>query len=241
MSAPYLLIGAFPTLIRFLPKPGAWMDTFKQLMGFVLLGTVVFVLSFTNRDYFVPAFAMMVGLWLGCWWIGRTPLYESLGKKLIAWGQGMLAAGIVTLIAFTLLLPRESNIPWQPFSPSELARLRSAGNTVLVEFTADWCLTCKLNLSSAIETDEVSAAIKQNKIVPLLADYTDGSPEIKEMLASLQSKSIPLLAIFPADAPDRPIVLRDVITKGQLLEAIEQAGPSKTASQLTAARSLAAE
>jgi thiol:disulfide interchange protein len=112
---------------------------------------------------------------------------------------------------------------------------------VLVEFTADWCLTCKLNLSSAIETDEVSAAIKQNKIVPLLADYTDGSPEIKEMLASLQSKSIPLLAIFPADAPDRPIVLRDVITKGQLLEAIEQAGPSKATSQLTASRSLAAE
>jgi thiol:disulfide interchange protein len=241
MSAPYLLIGAFPKLIRFLPRPGAWMDTFKQLMGFVLLGTIVFLLSFTNRDYIVPAFAMMVGLWMACWWIGRTPLTENLGKKLMAWGQGALVAGIVIVLAFTYLVPRNSNIPWQPFSQGELARLRAAGNTVLVEFTADWCLTCKYNLKTAIETDEVRRALEQNKIVPLLADYTNGSPEIKDMLASLQSKSIPLLAIFPADQPDQPIVLRDVITKGQLLGAIEQAGPSKAGTQLTASRSLASE
>ena len=241
MSAPYLLIGAFPKLIRFLPKPGAWMDTFKQLMGFVLLGTIVFLLSFTNRDYIVPAFAMMVGLWMACWWIGRTPLTENLGKKLMAWGQGALVAGIVIVLAFTYLVPGNSNIPWQPFSQGELARLRAGGNTVLVEFTADWCLTCKYNLKTAIETDEVRRALEQNKIVPLLADYTNGSPEIKDMLASLQSKSIPLLAIFPADQPDQPIVLRDVITKGQLLGAIEQAGPSKTGTQLTASRSLASE
>ena len=88
MSSPYLLIGAFPTLIRFLPKPGAWMDTFKNLMGFVLLGTIVFLLSFMDRDYFVPTFAMMVGLWAACWWIGRTSLAENLGRKLMAWGQG---------------------------------------------------------------------------------------------------------------------------------------------------------
>ncbi len=236
MSAPYLLIGAFPTLIRFLPKPGAWMDTFKQLMGFVLLGTIVFLFSFMNKNYLVPTFAMMVGIWMACWWIGRTSLTESLGRKSLAWGQGVLVGGIITLLAFTYLVPGSSKIPWQPFTPSELARLRNSGNTVMVDFTAEWCLTCKMNLKFVIETDEIREALAANKIVPLLADYTEGSPEIKEALNSLQSTSIPLLAIFPADRPDQPIVLRDVITQQQLLEAIEQAGPSKSGTQLTAAR-----
>ncbi len=236
MSAPYLLIGAFPTLIRFIPKPGAWMDTFKNLMGFVLLGTIVFLLSFMDRDYIVPTFAMMVGLWLACWWIARTSLAADLGKKLMAWGQGALVAGIVTFVAFTWLVPHSSIIPWQPFSSAELARLRESGNTVLVDFTADWCLSCKANLLLAIETDEVREAIEDNKIVPMLADYTKSPPEITNMLESLQSRSIPLLAIFPADRPDQPIVLRDIITQKQLLDAIEQAGPSKEGSQLTASR-----
>ncbi len=241
MSAPYLLIGAFPTLIRFLPKPGAWMDTFKQLMGFVLLGTIVFLFSFMDRDYLVPTFAMMVGIWLACWWIGRTPLTEGLGKKALAWGQGALACGILTLLAFTYLVPRASIIPWQPFSSGELARLRSSGNTVLVDFTADWCLTCKANLKFVIETDEIRDALAANKIVPLLADYTKESPEIKSTLELLQSRSIPLLAIFPADRPEQPIVLRDIITKQQLLDAIQEAGPSKTTTRLTAARGMVTE
>jgi thiol:disulfide interchange protein len=154
----------------------------------------------------------------------------------MAWGQGALVAGIVTFLAFTWLVPRSSIIPWQPFSPAELARLRESGNTVLVDFTADWCLTCKANLLLAIETDEVRTAIQNNQIVPLLADYTKSSPEITNALESLQSRSIPLLAIYPADRPDQPIVLRDVITQKQLLDAIEQAGPSKKSPQLTAAR-----
>jgi thiol:disulfide interchange protein len=234
MSAPYLLIGAFPTLIRFLPKPGAWMDTFKQLMGFVLLGTIVFLLSFTDRDYVVPAFAMMVGLWAACWWIGRTPLTESLSRKMMAWAQGALVAGIVAFLSFTYLVPQESVIPWQPFSQGELARLRAAGKTVLVDFTADWCFNCKLNLKFVIETDEIRSVLADKKIVPLLADFTEGSEEITTTLESLKSRSIPVLAIFPADRPNEPIVLRDLITRQQLLDAIEQAEPSKGGSQLTA-------
>jgi thiol:disulfide interchange protein len=234
MSAPYLLIGAFPTLIRFLPKPGAWMETFKHLMGFVLLGTIAFLFSFMNRDYFVPTFTMMVGLWMACWWIGRTPLTESLGRKLMAWGQGAAIAGLVALFAFTWLV-REPKIPWRPFSPVELARLNESGKTVLVDFTADWCLTCKFNLATAIDTQEVRDALDKNKVVPLLADWTDGSPEIKDALASLNSNSIPVLAIYPADRPTEPIILRDLITKQQLLKAIEVAGPSKSSSKLTAA------
>lgn len=234
MSGPYLLIGAFPTLIRFIPKPGAWMDTFKNLMGFVLLGTIAFLFSFMDRDYFVPTFTLMVGLWAACWWIGRTPLTENLSRKAAAWGQGAAFAALIGFFAFTWLVPRESIIPWQDFSQAELVRLRESGNTVLVDFTAEWCLTCKFNLATAIETEEVREALEKNKVVPLLADFTKESPAIKDALASLNSASIPVLAIYPADQPDKPIVLRDVITKQQVLNAIEKAGPSKNGAKLTA-------
>jgi len=239
MASPYLLIGAFPRLIRFLPKPGAWMDTFKQIMGFMLLGTIVFFFSFMNRDYLVATFAFMIGLWAACWWIGRVSLVETLRRRLTAWGQGAAFASLVGVAAFTYLTPHESIIPWKTYSPAELARLTAEGNTVMVEFTADWCANCKTNLFVAIETAAVRDAIQQNKVVPMLADYTDGSAEIKEALEALKSKSIPLLAIFPAQDPQKPIVLRDLLTKQQVLDALHRAGPSKAepaGKALTAAR-----
>ncbi|HEX3724908.1 MAG TPA: thioredoxin family protein [Pirellulales bacterium] len=227
MSSPYLLIGTFPQLIRFLPKPGAWMDTFKQMLAFVLLGTIVFLLTIINRDYVVPTFAMMVGLWAACWWIGRRSPIEPFSRRLGAWAQGAVFAAVVGYCAFHWLTPRESIIPWKSFSRSELAKLTDEGHTVLVDFTADWCLTCKVNLHFAIETNEVKSLIAANGVVPLLADWTDGSSEIKDALEALHSNSIPVLAIYPADKPGSPIVLRDVISKQAVLTALSEAGPSK--------------
>ena len=78
MASPYLLIGVFPQLLRFLPKPGAWMDTFKQIMGFVLMGTVVFIFTFLETPLLVPTLGLLFGLWAACWWIGRiSPLADS--------------------------------------------------------------------------------------------------------------------------------------------------------------------
>jgi thiol:disulfide interchange protein len=227
MALPYLIIGAFPSLIRFLPKPGAWMDTFKQVMGFVLLGTVVFLFTFMDRDYVVPTFALLAVLWAACWWINRTPLTADLGRRLLAWGQAAAFAGVVGYFSFTLLLPRPSVLPWEPFTIANWNKHTAAGRTVLVDFTADWCLNCKLNLKVAIETDAVRRMAEDNDVVTLLADYSDMSDEIKGMLEALGSRSIPVLAVFPAGDPTRPIVLRDLISKGQVIEAIRQAGPSK--------------
>jgi thiol:disulfide interchange protein len=195
---------------------------------------VAFLFSSMDRDYFVSTFTLLVGLWMACWVIGRTPLTENLGRKLVAWGQGSAIAAVVGLFAFTWLVPHASPIPWQPFSSGELARLRESGTTVLVDFTADWCLSCKFNLATAIETDEVRQALEKNNVVPLLADFTKESPEIKTALESLNSRSIPVLAIYPAGKPNEPIILRDVVTKQQVLDAIERAGPSKSGSKLTA-------
>jgi thiol:disulfide interchange protein len=236
MAAPYLAIGAFPQLIRFLPKPGAWMDSFKHMMGFVLLGTIVFLFTIIDPDYLVPTFALMVALWAACWWIGRISLVRPFSERSAAWIQGLAFAGIVGTLSFHFLTPHDAIIPWKPFSAAEATRLADEGNTVLVDFTANWCLTCKANLKFAIETEAVMRAIEDNKVVPMLADWTDGSAEIKDALAKLNSNSIPVLAIYPAGKSRSPMVLRDVITQGQVLEAIEKAGPSKPAENLTASK-----
>jgi thiol:disulfide interchange protein len=233
MALPYLLVGVFPGLVKFLPKPGAWMETLKEVLGFVMLGTVVFLFTFLDHDWFVPTFALLIGIWAACWWIGRA---QEARAGDIGFGRWLQAGGIVATVgtlAFMFLGPVASVIPWEPFSRDRLADLREKGATVLVDFSADWCMTCKYNLATAIETSKVKSEIERNRVVPLLADWTDGSPEIKLMLESLQSKSIPVLAIFPAarpgDRPPEPIVLRDLITETQVLSAIREAGPSRAA------------
>lgn len=103
MAFPYLLVGAFPRLISFLPKPGDWMDTFKQLMGFVLIGTVVYILTYVRMPLVVPTVAFMMGLWAALWWVGRVPVWEDLNKRLRAWAVGIAFATLVGLISFSWL------------------------------------------------------------------------------------------------------------------------------------------
>jgi suppressor for copper-sensitivity B len=232
MSLPYILVGVFPGLVKFMPKPGAWMATFKEVLGFVMLGTVAYLFYLLRQqpDWFVPTFVMLVGIWLGCWWVGRAQ--EASGMATFGrWLQSGVLAAAVAAFGFLWLGPHDSLIKWEkPFSPARLAELRRGGATVMVDFSADWCLTCKANLQFAIETDRVKAALDKNRVVPMLADWTDGSDEIRQVLESLGSRSIPVLAIYPSAKPGEPspepIILRDLLTESQVLAALEEAGPS---------------
>lgn len=249
MAFPYLVLGAFPEWVRFLPKPGEWMAILKELMGFFLLGTVVFLFTTLPSRYFVPTLALLVGLWLACWWIGRVPLTASRLAKIAAWVGGPSVAALIGWSAFTLLAheatlfsppatasarPGSSapgalaKIPWEPFSPERLRQARAEGKTVFVYFTADWCLTCKFNLRWAIETAEVRQWIAEHGVRPLLADWTDESPVIKKALNELGYNSIPVAVIWPADPKRNPIVLPDLIRKTQLLQAFKSAESKET-------------
>ena len=227
MALPYLVVGIFPSLVRFVPKPGPWMETLKEVLGFVMLGTVVFLFTFLDNDYFVPTFALLVAIWAGCWWVGRTQKKRGMAG-VIQWTQAAVISGTLGTAAFAFLGPVDSLIKWEPFSEQRLSQLREQGETVMVDFSADWCLTCKYNLNFAIETPKVKNALQEQKIVPMLADWTDGSPEIKSMLESLNSKSIPVLAFFPPTSQDSPnvspIILRDLVTESQVLTAINRVG-----------------
>jgi thiol:disulfide interchange protein DsbD len=257
MASPYLVIGMFPSLVRVLPKPGMWMETFKQSMGFVLLGTVVFLLTFIEWSLVVPTVAMLFGIWAACWWIGRTPYTADFDIKARAWLGAATFTAAIALVSFTwlhgemsqrltMLVDREMGqrlrngtgvevaqsghrLPWQPFSQESLKELTGEQKTVMVDFTADWCLICKTLEAGVLNTDSVKKVVDSNGVVPLLADWTSGDEEVSDMLELLGSKMVPVLAIFPAGRPNEPIVFRDPYTQQQLIDALEKAGPSKAA------------
>ncbi|MBU4397946.1 MAG: thioredoxin family protein [Planctomycetes bacterium] len=227
MASPYLIIGAFPKLIRYLPKPGGWMETFKQLMGFLLLATVIYLFSTLTTPYFLPTMTLLLGLWIACWWIGRTPATATPQVKATAWLGAIIVAVLVGRLAFTVLF-WEPIIPWQPFSPKALQQARAEGKTVMVDFTADWCPNCKTNSRLAIEKEAVLKLVRVNGVAPLIADWTDKSPVIKKALNDLGYNSIPLLAIWPAQPAEKEVILLpDLISENQVLKALKEAGPSK--------------
>jgi thiol:disulfide interchange protein len=121
-------------------------------------------------------------------------------------------------------------IRWLPYSEQQLQRLIAANRTVLVDFTADWCLTCKTLEATVLDTQEVRDALRAKGVVALQADWTNGDPEISQKLESLGGKQVPVVAIFPAGRAQQPIVLSGFYTKGTLLEKLQDAGPSATAS-----------
>ncbi len=224
MASPYLLIGVFPELLRFLPKPGAWMETFKQLMGFVLLATVVFFLSFMEPAAVVPTVALLVGIGVACWLIARTPLTADLTARLQSWALAGAVVLLATVVSFGWLYSKESRVAWQPFSLEKLQQVAvDEGRTVLVDFSAEWCLTCKALEKTVLRTEQVEKAIADSGVTTMYADFTDYPPEIERTLRALKANGVPVIAIFPGDRPFEPIVFRDGYTAGGLISALRQA------------------
>jgi len=251
MASPYLLIGAFPKLVAFLPKPGAWMDTFKQIMGFVLMGTVVYILTFIKAWYVVPTVGLLFAVWAGCWWIARTPYTAPASRKAGAW----LEAGVFVALMWVLMFPginelvsgrfafpgiydimlarHERTVESQAYIVAAAQQDRppageNGENTVLMAFTADWCATCKTLEGQVLDTPEVRALVARNNVVPVKADYTDTPPEVTRLLESLGARQVPVVAVFPAGSPNQPTgVFHGWYSQQEILDALEAAGPSR--------------
>lgn len=243
LAFPYVLLSFFPGLLGLLPKPGPWMERFKVAMGFPMLATAVWLLTLTTPHYGVAG-VLWVGLFLvtvavAAWVWGQFVQRGGRRKGLAA-----AVAGLLVLIGYGYGLeaslhwrapagPEASGsagpqtrggIDWQPWSPEAVAQARAQGRPVLVDFTADWCLTCQANKKTSLEIESVRAKLKALNAVALLADYTRPNPAIAAELQRFGRAGVPLVLVYPKDPAKPPIVLPTLLTPSIVLEALEQAG-----------------
>jgi thiol:disulfide interchange protein DsbD len=160
----------------------------------------------------------LVVLALACWLWGE---FVQRGQRLKA--IAMAASGVLLCAAGVYALSRPQHIQWQSWSPQAVAQARSANRPVLVDFTADWCLTCQVNKKSSLEAAAVEAKLKQINAVTLIGDYTRKDEAITEELKRFKRAGVPLVLVFPKDSSAAPIVLPEVLTPGAVIDALDRA------------------
>lgn len=234
MASPYMLLGANPNWLSFLPRPGNWMITFERIMGFLLLGMVVWLLHPVTKQMGIIAFELtlvfFIAVGMSCWVWGKIDYSMSAGTRWRYRGGATglaVAAGVLTYGVVLPLLKPAYEVPWQPWSVEAVEREVKAGKTVLVDFTAVWCTVCKANKIKAFNQSETGDKLKELGIVPLQGDYSSQDPAIAEVLQQFNRLGPPLNLIYPADKPDDPIVLRPNLTLDYLLKELGEAGPSR--------------
>ncbi|MDO5553696.1 MAG: thioredoxin family protein [Planctomycetia bacterium] len=253
MALPYLILGAFPELLRFLPKPGKWMETFRSVMGFVLLLAVVWILYSMPIELVLPMVTFLFALWFACWLLGYVGLAAESGERRRAKIIG-LAVVLITLY-FSFNIPgldnkwtlenafrgkltrwairaeQEGKLAqdgWVLFSQDQFEKDLRAGKTVMIDFTADWCMNCKVLEATVLKSSEILALVKQRGIVTMTADWTNqnGDSEqiqaINNLLDRYGGRQVPVVMIFQPSAPDSPVVLRGVFSKSRLVEELEK-------------------
>jgi len=251
MASPYILMGANPNWLRFLPRPGNWMITFERIMGFLLLAMVVWLMNplvtqiGPNGVLWTMVFFVAVGM--ACGLLGKInysmPAAARWRVRLAALATVALAALIVYGWAYPLgeaierqkiaMAERDGTaptnadeIPWRRWSPEEVEQAVNSRNVVFVDFTAAYCTVCKANKAIAIDTAEVRSRMRDLGVVAFRGDFTFGDEQIAEMLKRHDRIGVPLNLIYPPGRPDDPIVLRPNLTKQYLLDQLASAAPS---------------
>jgi len=226
MALPFLLLAYLPALARALPKPGAWMDTLKQLLAFPLYLSAVWLVWVFGRQAGIDAVAVllcgMVAIAAACW------LYGSWQFSRAGWSRPLVAALLLLLSVGVLRLVPDSAAPvtaaadahWQAWSPDKLAQLRQSGKPVLVNMTADWCITCLVNERVALNTDSSKAALALYDVTYLKGDWTRRDAEITAYLHQYQRDGVPLYVLYwPGQTPE---VLPQILTPDTLRQTLER-------------------
>ncbi|QDU97779.1 protein-disulfide reductase DsbD family protein [Lignipirellula cremea] len=229
MATPYLVLGFFPSLVNALPRPGNWMVTFKQVTGFILMATVVWFFTFLDESYVGSLLWLLLSLSIGCWMIGDMGYSATIRRKAMTWmSAGAMNVAVVLLVFFGAwgwFFP-SYELEWQPFSRDKIQAEVASGKAVMVDFTADWCQTCKMNERLVLNTKLIKDAVEERGVVTLKADKTSSisSEAIDSLLQELGNvdKGIPFLAIYPAGG-GKPILMKGQIYQQSVLSALEQA------------------
>ncbi|WAC21381.1 protein-disulfide reductase DsbD family protein [Luteolibacter sp. SL250] len=231
LSLPYLVLSAFPALIEKLPRPGAWMESFKQGMSFLLFATAGYFLWVYGAQVFdhnegQKGLWVMIGISIiacAAWIYGRWSLpYRTAKVRIAARIIALAFAATGTLLAWPWPVPTvqaadaANKLEWHPWSQEEVERLLAAGQPVYVDFTAKWCLTCQVNKSRAY-TPDVVKLMKDKNIVALKADKTNTSPAIDAKLKELGRTAIPVNVLYIPGQPE-PVITPELLSPEVLKE-----------------------
>jgi len=208
MALPFLAISIFPRIVTKLPKPGAWMLTFKQFLAFPIYLTVVWLLWVLTReagaDGLAVTIAAMTLIAFALWLAGHHWRLLSLI---------ITAISIYAVVEFAVPSLQETH---EKFSIAKLEQLRKENKPVFVDATADWCITCKVNERLVLSSATIKAKFVQNNVVYLVADWTHGDQEITKYLQSFGRAGVPLYVYYPPNQP--PVILPQILTEWELLE-----------------------
>jgi thiol:disulfide interchange protein DsbD len=225
MAFPYLLLAFNPKWLRFLPKPGDWMLRLKQCMGFLLLGTLLWLIwvlgQMRGADAIVQLAAIFLVIAILAWIKGTfwTPVSSSRSRAV-----AIVATLFVLLFAAGsyAFVTKPSQLVWQPYSKTTLDAALASGKPVFIDFTADWCITCKTNERFAIDTPKVRQEFSRRNVVALKADWTRGDPEITQMLQQYGRAGVPMYLIYPGGKKESPVLLPELITSETVLDALNK-------------------
>jgi len=232
MALPVLALSFFPAMLKRLPRPGAWMETFKQVLAFPLYGTVAWLAwvlgAQASNDAVLALLAGLVLIAMAAWFYGR---WAHAGRR---WQPALaiLLAGVGLAVAWPSAAPanahEEGGLAWQAWSPQKVAELTARGTPVFVDFTAAWCVTCQVNKRVALGSADVAKAFADRGIVTLRADWTRQDPRITRTLAELGRNAVPVYALYVPGQP-APRLLPEVLTPSIVVGEVAQLPAHSTA------------
>jgi thiol:disulfide interchange protein len=225
LSTPYLLLSAFPAAVKVLPRPGAWMETFKEAMAFPLYATVAYLLwvlaGQLQETGLLGALFGLVLVAMGVWAYGR---WNAPGAS-----PGRARFGTIACIVLLALgawtgwptAAAPTDIVWEKWSPEAIEKLRSENRIIYVDFTARWCATCQANKRLVFHSDDVLRAFRDKHIATVRGDWTNKDPQITAELAKYQRAAVPFNVVWLPGHPD-PEILPELLTPSIVLGAVSK-------------------
>ena len=221
LALPYLVLSVFPQLIDSLPRPGAWMESFKQAMSFLLFATAGYLLSVyagqIGTDHLLGPVLGLSAIAVAAWIYGRWNLPHR--KRATRVTALVLTALFATGGCYLAKPPQPSALTWEPWSQARVDALLDEGTPVYIDFTALWCPTCQVNKQRAY-TPEVIALMKAKGVTALKADKTNANPQIEDALRQLGRTAIPVnVLLVPGQ---EPVIFPELLSPDDLLQALQK-------------------
>jgi thiol:disulfide interchange protein DsbD len=229
MALPWLLISLWPGLSTYLPKPGAWMERVKQVLAFPLYATAAWLLwvlaQQVNQQSLLYALLSLVLIALGLWFWQNTRRASKAWRRSAVMAL-LLLIGLMSTMLWKLeaavAIPVSAQQNWEPYDADTLARFRAEGKAVLVNFTAAWCISCLVNEKVVLSSDEIKTELRDKSIVYMKGDWTSRDPAITRVLEQYGRSGVPLYLYFPSDPQREAAVLPNILTRGIVLQALNQ-------------------